>query len=398
VQAADFTPDSPGRLVPAQGGALAFVPEPMPLDLSLGTAEVRLLSDADYALGRLAGAAGRLVNPYLIGQPLLRREAILSSRIEGTYTTPEQLVLLEAGAPPVGQDPRSLADTREVLNYVRAMTRGLELLQEIPVSLRLVREIHAVLLEGVRGGKDRPGEFRTEQNYIGSSSAPIADARFVPPPVAEMTEALRIWERDLHLREDPLPLLVRLAVAHYQFEAIHPFRDGNGRVGRLLIPLMLCAHQRLTEPLLYMSAYFDRNRQQYVDLLLRVSTHGAWREWVAFFVRGVSECAQDGLRLADGLLALKDRYHGAVRTSRASGHLATLIDHLFRVPSVTIGQARELLGVTTAAASYNLHKLEALGIVQEVTGRTRAQVFVAREILGFVGRDLSATTEPEGGA
>jgi Fic family protein len=212
-----------------------------------------------------------------------------------------------------------------------------------------------------------------------------------------MTDALRIWERDLHLREDPLPLLVRLAVAHYQFEAIHPFRDGNGRVGRLLIPLMLCAHQRLTDPLLYMSAYFDRNRQQYVDLLLRVSTHGAWREWVAFFVQGVNECAQDGLRLADGLLALRDRYHAAVRTSRASGHLGTLIDHLFRVPSVTISQARELLGVTTASASYNLHKLEALGIVQEVTGRTRTQVFVAREILGFVGRDLSAPDRRDGG-
>jgi Fic family protein len=375
--------------VPAAGAVLAFVPDPMPVDLPLGTAEVRLLSEADYALGRLAGATGRLVNPYLIAQPLLRREAILSSRIEGTYTTPEQLVLLEVGAQKTGQDPHSLAETREVLNYVRAMERGLELLRDIPVSLRLVREVHAVLLDGVRGGRDRPGQFRTEQNFIGSPNGPIADARFVPPPVPEMNEALRLWERDLHLLEDPLPLLVRLAVAHYQFEAIHPFRDGNGRVGRLLIPLMLCAHDRLAEPHLYMSAYFDRNRQDYVDLLLRVSTHGAWREWVAFFVRGVAECARDGLQLAGDLIALRDRYHAAIRPSRASGHLATLVDHLFRVPSITIGQARGLLGVTTAAASSNLHKLAAIGIVEEVTGRTRGQVFVARDILGFVGRDLA---------
>src|SRR5204863_2751809 len=165
------------------------------------------LSEADYCLGRLAGAAGRLVNPYLIGQPLLRREAILSSRIEGIFTTPEQLVLLEAGVSPPGQDARVSADTREVLNYVRAMERGLELLRTIPVSLRLVRDLHAVLLDGVRGGQDRPGHFRTEQNYIGSRHAPIPEARFVPPPVPAMLEALDRWARDLPLQPEPLPLL-----------------------------------------------------------------------------------------------------------------------------------------------------------------------------------------------
>ena len=365
----------------------------MPREVALGPAEVRLLSEADYTLGRLAGAAGRMVNPYLIRQPLLRREAILSSRIEGTFTTPEQLVLLEAGVPPAGQDARASADTREVLNYVRAMERGLELLRTIPVSLRLVRDLHAVLLDGVRGEQDRPGEFRTVQNYIGSQHAPITDARFVPPPVPEMREALDLWERDLHLQPEPLPLLVRLAVAHYQFEAIHPFRDGNGRVGRLLIPLLLCAHQRLTDPLLFMSAYFERHQEEYVDLLLRVSTRGAWQEWIAFFLRGVAECAQEGQKLTDDLLALRERYHAAVRSARSSGLLGTLIDDLFRLPSITIGRTTELLGVTPASASSNLRKLQALGIVAEVTGRTRGQVFVAREILDFVGRDL-ATRPP----
>jgi Fic family protein len=366
---------------------LAFVPDPMPADIPLGLETVRLLSQADYAVGRLAGATGRLINPYLVGQPLLRREAILSSRIEGTFTTPEQLVLLEAGAPARG-GPRAAEDTREVLNYVRAMERGLELLKTLPVSLRLVREIHGVLLDGVRGGEDRPGAFRTEQNYIGARQAPIHEARFVPPPVGEMHDALARWEEDLHVLPDPLPLLVRLAVAHYQFEAIHPFRDGNGRVGRLLIPLLLCEREQLPDPLLYMSAYFERRRDEYMDRLLAVSTAGAWEPWIAFFLTGVVECARESLRFTDELLALRDRYQDAVRSARSSGLLAKLVDRLFQVPSITIAQARDLLSVTHASASSNLQKLVALGIVVEVTGRTRDRMYVAREILGFVGRDL----------
>lgn len=363
----------------------------MPAELPLGAATVRNLSEADYALGRLAGASGRLLNPYLVGQPLLRREAILSSRIEGTYTTPEQLVLLEAGAARVGSDMKATEDTREVLNYVRAMEHGLDLLEKLPVSLRVVRDVHKVLLEGVRGGQDRPGRFRTEQNYIGPPHASIGDARFVPPPVPDMHEALGRWEKDLHVRPDRLPLLVRLAVAHYQFEAIHPFRDGNGRMGRLLIPLLLCEHQRLPDPLLYMSAYFDRNRQEYMDRLLAVSTHGAWEPWIAFFLEGVTQCARESLSFADQLLALRDRYHESVRKARSSGLLATLIDELFRVPSITIGQATKLLHVTAASASYNLKKLAERGIVMEVTGRTRDQVYLAREILTVLGRDLETT-------
>lgn len=384
--------------MPVQGGGVAFAPQPMPVELALASDSIRLLSEADYALGRLAGAAGRLVNPYLIGQPLLRREAILSSRIEGTFTTPEQLVLLEAGVPTPGEDVRTAEDTREVLNYVRAMEHGLVLLKTIPVSLRLIREVHQVLLDGVRGGQERPGAFRTEQNYIGSRGAAIDDARFVPPPVPEMLVALDQWERDLHRRPDPLPLIVRLALAHYQFETIHPFRDGNGRVGRLLIPLLLCEHERLHDPLLYMSAFFDRHRLQYVDLLLRVSTHGDWNAWIAFFLRGVVECAQEGQHLTDDLLALRERYHAAVRSARSSGLLGTLIDDLFRLPTITISRTTELLGVTPAAASSNLRKLQALGIVAEVTGRTRGQVFVAREILNFVGRDLAAPSSAPGPA
>lgn len=378
-------------------GTLAFVPQPMPRSLPLEGPTVRLLSDADYALGRLAGAAGRLVSPLLIGQPLLRREAILSSRIEGTFTTAEQLVLLELGVEPREPDSREAADTQEVLNYVHALELGLRRLGEIPISLRLVRELHEALLTGVRGGRDRPGHFRDVQNYIGSAQGGIAQARYVPPPVAEMREALHRWEQDLHEGADAMPMLVHLALSHYQFEAIHPFRDGNGRVGRLLIPLTLCAQGRLDQPLLYMSAYFEAHRREYVDLLLRVSTHGDWAAWLRFFLRGVAVCASESLALAEQLLAVRDRYHAAVRSLKSAGALATLVDELFHVPSITIGRAAKLLHVTPAAASANLRRLQDLGVIVEVTGRTRNQIFVAREILAFVGRDSreSPVTAPE---
>ncbi len=374
---------------------MAFVPDAMPAELRLGTGTVRLLEDAVYTLGLLNGSAGRLVSPYLIGQPLLRREAILSSRIEGTFTTPEQLVLLEAGVPTDEEDERITADTREVLNYVRAMERGLELLDGLPVSRRLLRELHAVLLHGVRGGRDLPGEFRREQNYIGSQHAPISDARFVPPPVDEMHTALDAWEHDLHLEHDVMPTLVRVAVAHYQFEAIHPFRDGNGRLGRLLIPLLLCERGRLSAPLLYMSAYFERHRQAYVDLLLRVSTHGDWESWLAFFLQGVAECARDGQVLTEDLLALRERYHTQVRAVRSSGPLLTVVDDLFRVPTTTPTRVAQLIGKTAATAGSVITKLQDLGILVEVTGRTRNRVYVAREIVGFLGRDMvTPTTRP----
>jgi Fic family protein len=296
-------------------------------------------------------------------------------------------VLLELGVEQREPDSRDASDTREVLNYVHAFELGLRRLREIPVSLRLVRELHEALLTGVRGERDRPGQFRDVQNYNGSAQAGIAHARYVPPPVPEMRDALHRWEQDLHQVAADVPVLVHLALSHYQFEAIHPFRDGNGRVGRLLIPLTLCTQGRLEQPLLYMSAYFEAYRTEYVDLLLRVSTHGDWAGWLRFFLRGVAVCATDGLALAEQVLAVRDRYHAAVRPLKSAGPLATLIDELFHVPSITIGRAARLLQVTPAAASANLRRLQDLGIIVEVTGRTRNQIFVAREILAFVGRD-----------
>ena len=394
MDAAKFSPQSPGRLVPTIQGAQAFVPDPVPRRLDLDLRTIALLAEAEHAVGRLAGTAGRLVNPYLVGSPLLHREAILSSRIEGTLTTPEQLVMLEAtgGAAEVQASDR---EAREVLNYVRAMQHGVRRLRELPVCLRLIREVHGVLLDGVRGEGERPGEFRTAQNWIGRSGEPIHAARFVPPPVPEMLAALDDLEHALNDPAPDWPLLVRLALLHYQFEAIHPFRGGNGRIGRLLMALLLVSSGRLRDPLLYLSAYFERHRDTYMDLLLRVSQVGDWPTWLHFFLRGVLESAQETIDHAEGLLALRQRYHETFQRARSSGLLQRLVDELFRSPAITMGRTAEILGVTHAAAAYNLRKLVAAGIIVEQTGRRRGQLFVALGILAFM-RD--APTRPEGRA
>lgn len=385
MKSEDFTADAPGTLVPTTDGVRAFVPDSIPRNLSLPSHTILLLAEAESAVGRLEGTTAREFNPYLIGSPLLHREAILSSRMEGTVTTPEQLVLLEAETETRGRTPRGDDDTREVLNYVRAMQHGLERLGKLPMSLRLIREIHRVLLAGVRGERHEPGDFRRTQNFIrGPQSEKIEDARFVPPPVPQMKEGLDQFEKYLH-DDDPVdPALVRLALIHYQFEALHPFRDGNGRVGRLLIPLLMCGWERLSAPILYASAFFERHRETYVDLLLRVSQTGDWIAWIDFFLRGVRESATEATDQAVALLDLRQRYHRQFQKSRASASLLRLVDRLFQTPSITIKKASEVLDMTHQGAANNIHRLEDAGILREVTGRKRNQVFVAEEIVGFM--------------
>jgi Fic family protein len=330
---------------------------------------------------------------------LLHREAILSSRIEGTLTTPEQLVLLEAAASVGGaRDVPRDQDTQEVLNYVRAMQHALGRLRDLPICLRLMKEIHRELLRGVRGEHERPGEFRTTQNWIGRSSDPIHSARFVPPPVSEMMAALDDLEKFLNERSADLPLLVKLALVHYQFEAIHPFRDGNGRIGRLLIPLLLVSEGRMRDPLLYLSSYFDRHRDRYMDLLLRVSQTGDWTAWIAFFLQGVVDSSHEAIGQAEGLLTLRERYRQQFQSARSSGLLQKLIDELFLAPSITIGRAMKLLQVTPAAASSNLRKLVGAGILREATGRRRDQVFIAPEIVAFMYDTEARPERPPDGA
>ncbi len=305
----------------------------------------------------------------------MRREAVLSSRIEGTQASLSDLLLFEAL--PDAQ-PR-VADVQEVLNYIRAMEHGLARQATLPMSLRLIREMHAKLLEGVRGHDRTPGEFRTSQNWIGPHQCTLSEATFVPPPPHEMLEAMAAFETYLHAPSD-LPPLVRMALIHYQFEAIHPFLDGNGRIGRLLITLLLCMEAALPGPLLYLSAYFEQQRDAYYAGLLNVSRQGRWGEWIDYFLRGVAGQALDAIERASRLVDLREDHRTRLAKRQASAQPLRLADALFAHPAVTVATVARLLELTPRAAQLNVDKLIAAGILREVTGRKRDRVYVAEEI------------------
>jgi Fic family protein len=344
------------------------------------------LAEAERAVGRLSGVGTTLPNPYLLINPFIRREAVLSSRIEGTQASLSDLLFFEA-APSA---PARVADVHEVANYVRALESGLEPERKLPLSLRLIREMHRILMTGVGGSHLTPGEFRRSQNWIGPPGSKLDDAIVVPPPVPEMNAALDALEKHLHDRSD-LPALIRLALIHYQFEAIHPFLDGNGRIGRLLISLLLCEWRLLPSPLLYLSAFFEKRRQEYYHRLLAVSQKGEWESWVEFFLSGVAEQALDAVRRAARLSALRDEYHARLQRARASALLLKLVDGLFHHPAITVPGAARQLNVTQRAASQNVGKLVQAGILAEATGRARYRIFVANAIIRAIEEDLPPT-------
>jgi Fic family protein len=379
-----FQSDRAGRLVRAPAGYWAFVPNPLPPQLDLDRSHVLRLSEAERAIGRLAGVGATLPNPYLLIHPFIRREAVLSSRIEGTQASLSDLFFFEA-APSL---PARATDVREVANYVRAMEAALAPNRELPLSLRLIREMHRILMTGVRESHLTPGEFRRSQNWIGPAGSKLNDAIIVPPPVADMHAALDALERYLYAESD-LPVLVRLAMIHYQFEAIHPFLDGNGRIGRLLVSLLLCEWKVLPSPLLYLSAFFERHRQDYYRLLLAVSQKGQWESWVQFFLSGVLEQSLDAIQRAARLRALRDEYQAGLQQARSSALLLKLVDGLFHHPAITVPGAARQLKVTQRAASQNIGKLVRAGILTEATGRPRNRIFVADGIIRAIDEDLS---------
>ena len=378
--------DSPsGRVIQVGQGETAywsFVPNPLPPTLSFDSALIRLLSDADRALGELAGLGRALPNPHLLINPFIRREAVLSSRIEGTQANLADLYAFEAGqlALPGLKATPAQADASEVFNYVRALEYGLERLSELPVSLRLIREVHGRLMEGVRGNAATPGEFRHTQNWIGAPGCGLNDAMYVPPSVDEMSAALDALEKYLHT-EDDLPPLVRLALMHYQFEAIHPFIDGNGRIGRLLISLLSVHWNLLPLPLLYLSAFFEKDRQTYYDLLMAISTRGAWREWIVFFLRGVAEQARDAVGRAKQLQDLEIEWRQRLIQVRTSALALRLVEQIFQSPFITIPQAQKLLKVTYPSAQKSVERLVKLDILKPVRQTTYGKMYVASKIL-----------------
>ena len=370
-----------GRLVKGVGGYWAFVPSPLPPQLDFTSELVLALSDADRSLGELSGTGRTLPNPYLLIRPFLRREAVLSSRIEGTQASLSELLAYEAQQLPASAARRSpTSDVQEVANYVLALEYGLDRVKSLPLSLRLIKELHERLMHGVRGERQMPGEFRRDQNWIGPSGCSLEEATFVPPPAPEMAEALDALEKYLH-QPSTLPPLVQVALVHYQFEAVHPFLDGNGRIGRLLLTLMLIEKDLLRQPLLYLSAYFEKHRHEYYDLLLAVSQRGQWEGWLTFFLKGVAEQACDAIDRAQQLRDLHLRYRNQFQVAHSSALLLKLIDEIMERPFLTLADVQERLGITLRSAQLNMAKVQEAGIVREVTGRRRKQLFVAEEIL-----------------
>jgi Fic family protein len=331
---------------------------------------LRLLSDADRALGRLDGVATVLPNPDLFVAMYVNHEAVLSSQIEGTQSTLEDVLAFEADAQ--SDTPKDVA---EVVNYVGAMNHGLARLSELPLSLRLLREIHARLLEGVRGAERQPGEFRQSQNWIGPAGCTLNQAEFVPPPPHEMQVALGDLERFLHDRES-LPVLIHCGLAHAQFETIHPFLDGNGRVGRLLITFLLCERKILQRPLLYLSYYFKAHRAQYYDRLTAVRNDGDWEGWLKFFLRGVYEVSQSATDTAREISALRERHRELFTAQIASATNALkLLDFMYQHPIFSVKRAQDHMGCAYNTAAATVQQAESLGVVREVTGQQRNRLY-----------------------
>ncbi|MDD2763540.1 MAG: Fic family protein [Opitutaceae bacterium] len=368
-------------------GYRAFQPYPLPPEITWTPRLVRILSQADRLLGRLAGEGRRLPNPHVLIRPFVRREAVYSSRIEGTQATLGELLAAEAGA----AVERSPEDLREVGNYVVALEHGMERLKTLPLSLRLVRELHEKLMTGVRGEHATPGEFRRTQNWIGRPGCTLSDASYVPPPPEALLAHLGKWEKFLH--DDTIPPLVHVALMHYQFEAIHPFLDGNGRVGRLLITLSLCARGVLPEPLLYLSAFFEATRADYYGGLRNVTEQSDWTGWLEYFLNGIARQSEDALsraeRINQRLTDWRTQFSGG-----GSKMPLQLIELLGANPFLSPRETQHQLGISYNTVLRAIESLESGGVLTKVGDRKRNRVFCARAILDILEEPARLTAAP----
>ena len=375
----EFSPGFPGALfefqTPKSERAWAFIPDPLPPDISFSEELYDHSELAMLSLGRIGGLGANLPNPNLLIRPFIRREALASSRIEGTRADLGQLVLFEASQ----ADEDLTPDVREVSNYIRALEYGWSQISYRPISMGLIREMHAILMEGVRGFHLKPGEFRDDQNYIGTPGHTAATARFVPPPPSLVESLMQDLEQ--YTADSTRLSLFRLALIHYQFEAIHPFFDGNGRLGRLLVTLLLGAWNILEQPLLYISTYIEAHRDEYQQRLTAVSKQGDWHSWMIFFLTAIETQADDGAKRGQLLLKLREEYRSEYQRGKSSNAVLITIDALFERPSITISEAAALLNISYAGAAKVIKKLVDDQFLEEATGRKRNRVFIAKEIL-----------------
>jgi Fic family protein len=378
-----FIPGFPGRLWEfsvEDGRDWAFIPTPLATDWEVSQEIWALLVQAREELARLDGIGRFMPNFNLLLRPLQRREALRSSSLEGTYATPQQLLLFEIDP----KEPRSIhapeSSWQEVWNYNKALELGIKLLSERPLTLNLIRAMHQELLAGVRGERKDPGNFRRSQVHIGS------DKRFIPPPPHEVMPCLDAFEKAIHKANNIDPLIFCF-MAHYQFEAIHPFLDGNGRVGRLLLSLMIYENCKLSRPWLYLSAFFDKYKEEYMTHLFHVSTHGNWQDWVKFCLRGTIEQSKDAVRRFDALLTLQTQYRE--RLVKSGGHirLTQLIDHLFESPAITIPQLATMCSISYPTARADIERLTSIGILIESDMVERPKIYFASEILDIAFND-----------
>jgi Fic family protein len=361
----------------SKGSYAAFVPAPLPPKLNWSPRLIHVLSVADRLIGKLAGEGGRLPNPHILMRPFLQREAVLSSKIEGTQATLGELLAAEAGV----AVERSPDDLREVGNYIVALEHGIARLKELPLCVRIIRELHEKLMTGVHGQQATPGRFRKIQNWIGKPGSTLATASFIPPPPDDVEACLAAWEKFLH--ESDLPPLVTIALAHYQFEAIHPFLDGNGRVGRLLITLFLIEREILPTPLLYLSAFFEAARRDYYDGLRGVSERGEWNEWLEYFLQGVARMSEDALSRAARINSKLIEWQKKVAGDSTNAPLR-VVELLAANPFITAKGAAEKLGVAFTTAQRAIERLKRLGIVKQSGDAKRDRVYCAKALLDIL--------------
>ena len=358
----------------------AYVPNPLPPKIVVDWELVNLLSKANGKLEELSSAGQLMPNVHPLIKPLLiRREAVTSSRIENTQSGLEDLFFFEADQ----TEPSLASDVKEVLNYVRALEHGIERLRELPISSRLICEIHGILMKEVRGEHATPGSMRTSQNWIGSPGCTLIDATYVPPPVPEMKQCFSDLERYIHSNPQE-PALIQCALVHYQFEAIHPFVDGNGRIGRLVIMFMLLEKKLLSQPLLYLSDFFEQHRDEYYRLLLNVSQKGDWKAWITFFLNGVRQQSEDALLTIQKLLDLQSKYRALTTGRRVPKVVNRLIDYLFASPVISISALSKAWEVPFPTVQRGVDYLIEKGILKEITGGKRNRLFVADEIFNTI--------------